>query len=198
MLDSSYPEKISFLKADDGYRFLITVMLSASTTDRQAEAAAEKLFSVYPDAAAVGNASAEDIERLIHSAGLARQKAVRIREVSAAVAERGIPGTLEELTALPGIGEKTASCYLYNILGLPAVIADTHFVRTALRLGFTDTADRNKAAKEIKERFSPDIWGRMSMAVNLHGRTFCRPKPLCSKCFLSTICPSSEAVRGES
>ncbi len=198
MLDERYPERISFLDETDGYRFLITVMLSASTTDSQAEKAACRLFSVFPDAASVGNADEASIEALIRTAGLSRQKAGRIKAVSSYVAAYGIPSDAASLMALPGIGEKTAACYLVNILGEPAVIADTHFVRTARRLGFTDTSDRARAAAEIREGFPPDQWGRMSMVVNLHGRTVCRARPDCAACFLSAICPSSEAVHGGS
>ena len=155
MLDERYPERISFLDETDGYRFLITVMLSASTTDSQAEKAACRLFSVFPDAASVGNADEASIEALIRTAGLSRQKAGRIKAVSSYVAAYGIPSDAASLMALPGIGEKTAACYLVNILGEPAVIADTHFVRTARRLGFTDTSDRARAAAEIREYCLP-------------------------------------------
>ena len=99
-----------------------------------------------------------------------------------------------ELVDLPGIGEKTAECYAEHVLGLPAVIADTHFVRVARRLGFTDTDDRAKAAREIRERFPSSQWSRMSMVVNLHGRTVCRPKPRCMECPVRTLCPSSDAA----
>ena len=66
---------------------------------------------------------------------------------------------------------------MHSILGRPAVIADTHFVRVAKRLGLTDTDDRNKSAKEIRERFPEAMWSRLSMALNLHGRVVCHAKP---------------------
>ena len=196
ILDKNFPENISFIDEPDPWRFLITVMLSASTTDKQAVKAAAALFEEYPDAASVASASLQDIERLIHPAGLSRTKAPRIKEVSRYIAEHGLPTCMEELEALPGIGEKTASCYVSQVLSLPAVIADTHFVRVALRLGFTDTDDRNKAAKEIRERFPEEVWYRMSMVLNLHGRTTCRPKPLCDKCLVSSLCPFSAFLNG--
>ncbi len=192
IIDKHYPEEISFLPVISPFRFLVTVMLSASTTDRQAEKAAENLFSVYPDERAIAAADAADIEKLIRSAGLSKSKSKNIKGTAEAVAASGLPDTMEGLMSLPGVGEKTASCYMHSILGRPAVIADTHFVRVAKRLGFTDTDDRNKSAKEIRERFPEAMWSRLSMALNLHGRVVCHTKPDCPSCPVSAICPSSE------
>ena len=189
ILDKISPKEISFIEESDPWRFLLTVMLSASTTDKQAVKAASALFSSFPEAKDVASADVGEIEALIRPAGLSKTKAPRIKEVSRYIAEHGLPETQEELEALPGIGEKTASCYLEHVLSLPAVIADTHFVRVASRLGFTDTTDRNKAAKEIRERFPSSLWSRMSMVLNLHGRTTCKAKPLCDKCPVNKLCP---------
>ncbi len=196
ILSSYYPERISFLPVISPFRFLVTVMLSASTTDRQAEAAAERLFSRFSDAGQIMDADEDEIELLIRSAGLSRSKARNIKGVARYAAEHGIPEDMEGLTALPGIGEKTASCYLAEILGKPAVIADTHFVRVARRLGYTDTSDRSLSAREIRQRFPEQMWTRLSMVLNLHGRTFCKAKPICSTCPVSSLCPSSEAGNG--
>ena len=188
MLSEHYPENISFLPVISPFRFLVTVMLSASTTDRQAEAAAESLFSVFPDPSAIASACEDDIERLIHSAGLSRSKARNIRSVAAYVERNGIPEDEKELVSLPGVGEKTAACYLVSVLHRPGVIADTHFVRVASRLELSDTNDRIRCAHQIKERFPESVWARLSMTANLHGRTVCAPKPRCQECFLSGLC----------
>ncbi|MBQ0072174.1 MAG: endonuclease III, partial [Spirochaetales bacterium] len=109
--------------------------------------------------------------------------------------ERGsIPETMEELVKLPGVGEKTAGCYLSAILGQPAVVVDTHFARTSQRLGITTHKDRGAIAEEIRERFPSDEWNRLSDAVNLLGRTYCRPKPKCSECFMHGLCPSAKVL----
>ena len=192
LLDEHYPRDISFLPVISPFRFLVTVMLSASTTDKQAEAAAERLFSVFPDAAAIAGASEGDIEALIHQAGLSRTKARNIKGTAAAVMRSGMPESEEELVRLPGVGEKTAACYLVSVLGKPGVIADTHFVRVAHRLGLTDTEDRIKSAREIRMKYDKALWSRLSMTVNLHGRKVCSPRPKCSECFLSHLCPSGK------
>ena len=133
----------------------------------------------------------EEIEELIHSSGLFRAKARNIKALSEIVAEKGIPDTLEELVKLPGVGEKTASCYLQRVLKKNAVVVDTHFERTAFRLGLTDTHDRNKAAREIKERIPEKYWNRLSDTVNSLGRQKCRPKPNCSQCPVEKLCPKN-------
>lgn len=191
-INSFYPEEISFLPVKSPFVFLVTVMLSASSTDVRASAAADRLFFRFPDEKALGGADVAEIEKIIHDVGLSWNKAKNIKETAQIIAEKGLPKTMDELLELPGVGEKTASCYLSTIMGEPAVIADIHFVRVAERLGFTDTKDRTKAARQIRERFDKEYWTRISMTVNKHGRELCRPKPKCSECFLSSICPSSE------
>ena len=123
----------------------------------------------------------EEIEELIHASGLFRAKARNIKALSEIVAEKGIPDTLEELVKLPGVGEKTASCYLQKVKGESAVVVDTHFERTAFRLGLTHTHDRIKACKEIKDTIDKEYWNRVSDTVNNLGRKFCRPKPSCNQ-----------------
>lgn len=189
-LNYHYPKEISFLEVKSPFIFLVTVMLSASSTDKRAQAASDRLFSIYKDEKALASADEDSLEALIHDVGLARSKARNIIAMSKKVVELGsIPSDMEGLCSLPGVGEKTASCYLSTILGEPAVIADIHFVRVAFRLGLTDTVDRNKAAAEIRKAFPSKYWTRLSMTVNLHGRLVCKPKPKCKECFLSSLCP---------
>ncbi len=194
-LNFHYPEDIAFLPSDNPYVFLITVMLSASSTDRMAIESASVLFKDSKEPKDIGNLEEAEIERRIHSSGLSKTKAHNIKYVSLYIAENGIPGAMEELVKLPGIGEKTASCYISTILGQPAVIADTHFVRVAKRLGFTDTIDRAKAAREIRANVPKKYWTRLSMVLNLHGRTICKARPECSKCFISSLCKSKDILQ---
>ena len=130
ILDEIYPEKISFITENNPWRFLVTVMLSASTTDKQAIKVAAELFKRFPEPSDFAGAEIHEIETIIKPAGLYRTKAPRIKEVSSYIARNGLPHTEEELMNLPGIGEKTAACYLEHVLSLPAVIADTHFVQS--------------------------------------------------------------------
>ena len=188
-LDLVFPKEIEFLPCTEPFRFLVTVILSGSSTDKMAAISAEKLFSAYPNPHSIAGAEREEIEKLIHGSGLFRAKAKNIQELSRIVDQHGIPDTLEELVKLPGVGEKTASCYLQRVKGESAVVVDTHFERTAFRLGLTDTHDRSKASREIKETIDKEYWSRLSDTVNSLGRMFCRPKPKCIECPLSKLCP---------
>ena len=189
-LFSFYPEKIEFIPQDNPFKFLVTVILSASSTDIKACKGADDLFSIAPDAKAISELPVEEIERIIHFVGLGRSKSRSIKALATVAAESGSPETLEELTRIPGIGEKTANCYLVNILDKPGVIVDTHFARTASRLGLVKATERNAIYKEIRKDFPPEIWSRLSMTVNLHGRTYCTARtPKCSDCPLNALCP---------
>lgn len=196
ILFSYYPEKISFIPADDPFRFLVTVILSASSTDVQALKSAKVLFSRFPGYEEIHAAGVEDVEDAIKSSGLVKNKARTIKAVSAVMHEKGcLPETVEELVRIPGIGEKTANCYLGDVLGKPAVIVDTHFARVANRLGLVGSTDRKKVYLQIREKYPQDIWTRLSMTVNLHGRTFCKAKkPLCGQCPLNAVCPSRASL----
>ncbi|MBQ0070620.1 MAG: endonuclease III [Spirochaetales bacterium] len=172
----------------------MTVILSGSSTDKQAELSADRLFSRFPDVSAVSKATEEEIGEEIHSSGLYRAKAHNIHELAMIVEKRGgIPETMEELVLLPGVGEKTAACYLSAILGQPAVVVDTHFARTSQRLGIATHKERGRIAEEIRGRFPPECWNRLSDTVNLLGRTYCRPVPKCGECFMNGLCPSAKA-----
>lgn len=191
-LNLHYPGNIEFLPSDNPYVFLVTVMLSGSSTDKMAMKSAEKLFKENRNPEYIAALSEEEIEARIHSSGLSKTKAHNIKVISQYITEYGIPDTLEELVKLPGIGEKSASCYIASILKEPAVIADTHFMRVGSRLGFFETQDRQKAAREIKAYVPEEYWTRLSMTLNLHGRVVCKAKCDCSKCFISDLCPSKE------
>lgn len=188
-----YPEKIEFIEEKDPFKFLSTVILSASNTDISAKRSADKLFSVFPDVDAICLANTEEIEDLIRSSGLYKNKARSIKALAQYIKENGkIPESVEELTAIPGIGVKTANCYL-GFLSRPAVIVDTHFARVSYRLGLVKKKDPASIYKEIRERYDEKIWYRMSMVLNLHGRVCCLAKtPKCKVCPVSMFCPSRE------
>lgn len=193
ILDSIYPEDISFLSADTPFRFLVSVCLSAQTTDASVMRVTPVLFSRYPGPEELSEALAEDVEAIIKPLGFYRMKARNIISLAKAIAEKGsIPDTIDELVKLPGVGRKTANCYLLHIENKPAVIVDTHFRRVAKRLGYASEDNPDKVELEIKSRFPESIWSRMSMTLNLHGRKYCHSrKPECSICPVREYCISS-------
>ena len=187
-LDKAMPERIFFLPYTDSFRFLVTVILSQSNTDRMAEKSARALFDTYPDALSIAVADIDSIEKLIHSSGLSLSKSRTIKKTALYFLEHGEPETREELLSIKGIGEKTASVYEERVLGGNAVVVDTHFERVSYRLGLSSTHDRNKTMREIMEKFPSSCWNRLSDTLNYLGRTICRPKPKCVECILKESC----------
>jgi endonuclease-3 len=105
-----------------------------------------------------------------------------------------VPRTLEELTALPGVGRKTANVVLGNAFGVPGVVVDTHVGRLARRLGFSAATDPEKVEQDLMRLVPRGRWVRLSHQLIAHGRAICRaPLPRCADCFLdATLCPSRE------
>lgn len=187
-VDENTPSTVFFIPYTTPFAFLVTVILSASSTDKRAIENSKALFETFPDERALSSASEEEIEKIIHSSGLSRVKARNIKALSEIVLEEGIGSTREELERLPGVGEKTASCFLSRVYNEPSVVVDTHFERTSYRLGLTDTHNRSKAMREIMDIYEPKYWNRLSDCINYLGRTFCRPKPNCENCYMNSIC----------
>lgn len=188
LLDENSPKEIFFLPYTDPVRFLITVILSASSTDRAAEESAARLYERFPSAEDILNAGESEIEALIRSSGLAGGKSRTIKRVAEYVCNNGVPRTREELLLIKGIGEKTASCFMQHVYGEPNIVVDTHFERVSYRLGLSSSHNRVRTMNEVKLLFDESMWNRLSDTVNLLGRMVCRPKPLCSRCFLKESC----------
>ena len=194
ILDSSYPKEIRFIKQSDPFRFLCTVILSASNTDESAVKAENNLHSVLKTPKEIADADLSVIEDLIRSAGLYKSKARSIKALSAVVVEKGmIPETIDELVKIPGLGVKSANCYL-EFIGKSAVIVDTHVKRVAFRLGLSEKDDATVVYNAIRREYDESLWSRISMTLNYHGRVCCHSrKPECDACPLSSICPSISA-----
>jgi endonuclease-3 len=193
ILDEELPKEIQFLDERDPFRFLISVILSAQTTDRIVNVVVKELFAAYPDAKALASASLTDVEAIIYATGFYRAKAKNIIAASKELVDQPVPSTMEELVKLPGVGRKTASCVLGDIYGKPAIIVDTHFSRVVNRLGLVDTKDPEKVEAGIKALLEPSRQYRFSMTVNLWGRTVCLAKrPLCETCAIGHLCPSRD------
>ncbi len=196
LLDALYPKEIEFLSYSSAYQLLISVILSAQTTDNQVNEVTPELFSSYPTPSDLCSAELEDLERIIHSVGFYRRKAVLIRSTACALVEKHqgeVPFTMKELTDLPGVGRKSANVIIGHIAGGAAIITDTHFMRVVRRLGLTDEKDPVKIEREIASLIDGSLQFRFSMTVNLHGRRVCHArKPACSECPLRDLCPSSD------
>lgn len=191
ILDRLYPEDISFLDEADPFRFLCSVVLSAQTRDDYVNAVTPKLWAKYPEAADLACCDLAELEEIIHPLGFYRAKARNLKALAQEVQKLGgvIPCDINELVKLPGVGRKTANCYINHVLNEPAVIVDTHFARVAYRLGYTDHKDASEVEMDIRKNFPPSQWSRLSMTLNLHGRKYCHArKPDCGACPVSAYC----------
>lgn len=192
ILADEYTDTTPFLEFENEFQLLIAVILSAQTTDAQVNRVTPALFSRFPSSDALAGANQEEVEDLIRSTGFFRSKARNIVACAAALNERHggeVPGTMSELTALPGVGRKTAGVLMAVVHGEPAIIVDTHFSRVARRLGLTDQKDPGKIEKEIAGCVDREIWSKLSMLLNRHGRRYCTARsPRCNACPLRQIC----------
>ena len=197
LLAQAYPDADTELDFTTPLELLVATVLSAQSTDVRVNAVTPELFARYPDAAAYAAADRAELESYIQSIGLYRSKAASIQGLAQAICERHggeVPGTLEELVALPGVGRKTANVVLGNAFGVPGITVDTHVGRLARRFGWTEETVPEKVEADLMELFPPSEWTDLSHRMILHGRRVCHARnPACDACPLAALCPSSTA-----
>ena len=196
-LKKEFPEAKCALEHDTPHQLLAATILSAQCTDKRVNLVTEDLFRKYPDAAAFAAARPSQMEKDVKSTGFFRMKARALVEMSQDVlAKHGgeVPRTMEELTALRGVGRKTANVVLGNAFGIPGVVVDTHVKRLSNRLGFTEQQDPVKIERELGELFPKRWWTISSHLLILHGRKTCAArKPKCAACSVRGLCPSADS-----
>jgi endonuclease-3 len=175
------------------FEVLILTILSAQTTDRAVLKVKEPLFKKYPTPAKLAMANAEDVEKIIHSLGYYHAKAKNIIAASHALLTTfngTMPGTMDELLTIPGVGRKTANIVLYHALGKNGGIAvDTHVRRLAQRIGFSDTDNVAVIERDLMALFPQKDWGDLTDVLIAHGRATCdAKKPMCTECVIRKEC----------
>jgi endonuclease-3 len=192
-LARTYPDAWCELDHRDAWQLVIATILSAQCTDKMVNQVTPALFAAYPTPAALAAAKPEAVEDLIHRTGFFRQKTKSIQAVARAVAgEYGghVPGRMEDLTSLPGIGRKTANVVLGTAFGRPAIFVDTHVKRLSNRLGLTVEDDPDKVETDLQKLLPPKDWTHFAHRLIHHGRRVCDArKPHCSACSLRRWCP---------
>jgi len=192
ILDSTYPDTQCALTCANPLELLVGCILSAQCTDERVNEVTASLFKKYKTAADYAAAQTSVLENEIHSTGFFRNKAKAIRECTAVIQERHggvVPGTMEELVALPGIGRKTANLVLACGFGQPGIVVDTHVFRLARRIGLTDKSNSEKIEFDLRGIISEDRWSRFSLLLISHGRAICKAKkPLCPVCSIRHQC----------
>ena len=192
-LKQQYPAALCALQYDKDYELLIAVRLSAQCTDARVNLVTPALFAAYPTLESLAAAQIEDIERYIHSCGFYRQKAKDIvYACQMLLRDYGgkVPGTMEELLKLPGVGRKTANLLLGDIFNTPgSVVCDTHCIRICGRLGLSSGTDPEKVEKQLRAILPPEESSDFCHRIVLFGREVCTARaPKCSGCPLSHLC----------
>ena len=193
-LAETYPEARCELDFRTPFELLVVTVLSAQTTDRRVNAVSPELFAAYPDATTMAGAPREDIERIIQPTGFFRAKTDSVLKLSAALVERydgEVPGRLEDLVTLPGVGRKTANVVLGNAFGVPGITVDTHVGRLARRFGWTEETDPVKVEHAVGALFPKRDWTMLSHHLIWHGRRMCHARnPACGVCPVARWCPA--------
>jgi endonuclease-3 len=196
LLEAEYPDAHCELDYQDPYQLAVATILSAQTTDVTVNDVTPALFRKYPDASALAAAEPSDVEPMIHRTGFFRNKAKNIigfaREV-VSEHEGQVPRSMAELSALPGVGRKTANVILGNAFGIDeGVVVDTHVNRLSNRLRFTTEATPEKIEQDLMALFPKERWTMLSHLLIWHGRRVCDARrPRCEACVVSHLCPSS-------
>ncbi|MFO7193724.1 endonuclease III [Thermocrispum sp.] len=173
---------------------LVAVILSAQCTDERVNQVTPELFRRYPTAADYAAADRAELEELIKPTGFFRNKANALIGLGAALVERHggeLPGKLEDLVKLPGVGRKTANVVLGEAFGVPGITVDTHFNRLVHRWKWTAEQDPVKVEFAVGELIPRKEWTLLSHRVIFHGRRVCHArKPACGACLLAKDCPA--------
>lgn len=189
-----YPEAHCELDFTSPFELLIATVLSAQTTDPRVNAVTPRLFAMYPTPDDLAVADPATVEEIIQPTGFFRNKTKSIINLSQALVERfdsKVPGRLDDLVTLPGVGRKTANVVLGNAFDVPGITVDTHFGRLVRRWKWTDSADPDKVEAEVGTLIPKKEWTILSHRVIWHGRRICHARrPACGACPLDRLCPS--------
>ena len=191
-LSEEYPEAGCELEHGDTFQLLVSVVLSAQTTDVSVNKVTPALFAKAPDAFAMAKLPEEEIAEYIRTIGMYKTKSANVRKLSQMlVDEYGgvVPGDYNELVKLPGVGRKTANVVLAEAFGQQRIAVDTHVFRLANRIGFTAEKDVFATEDALMKAIPEDSWTKMHHALIWHGRRVCHARiPACEGCCLDGIC----------
>lgn len=195
-LDEAYgTEYVCYLNHETPWQLLIAVILSAQCTDARVNIVTKDLFQKYPSLEAFANADLKELEQDIHSTGFYHNKAKNIISCARTLVEKydgEVPREFEELTALAGVGRKTANVIRGNIYHEPSVVVDTHVKRISKKLGFTKEDDPVKIEYDLMKVLPKDHWILYNIQIITLGRSICTARnPKCTECFLSDLCKGS-------
>lgn len=193
-LKRSYPDAVCALEHRNSYELLVATILSAQCTDTRVNMVTPELFRRYPDATSLARAEPAELENLIRSTGFFRAKARNLLAMAGQIAAKHggvVPQDLDALTALPGVGRKTANVVLGTAFGIASgVVVDTHVKRISRRLGLTESRTPEQIERDLMDVIPRTQWVNFSHRLIHHGRRICLARnPMCESCSLSVLCP---------
>jgi endonuclease-3 len=196
LLEAEYPEAHCELDYQDPYQLAVATILSAQTTDERVNQVTPELFRKYPDPDSLASADQAEVEAIIRTTGFFRNKARNIIGFARAVVadhQGEVPRSMAQLSALPGVGRKTANVILGNAFGIDeGVVVDTHVNRLSNRLRFTRQEAPEKIEQDLMALFPSERWTLLAHLLIWHGRRVCEARrPRCESCAVSHLCPSS-------
>ncbi|WP_078594053.1 endonuclease III [Streptomyces sp. NRRL S-920] len=182
------------LDFENPFELLVATVLSAQTTDLRVNQTTPRLFAEYPTPEDLAAAVPEEVEELIRPTGFFRAKTKSIMGLAKVLRDDfggEVPGRLDDLVKLPGVGRKTAFVVLGNAYGVPGITVDTHFGRLVRRWKWTEETDPEKVETAVASLFPKSEWTMLSHRVIFHGRRICHSrKPACGACPIAPLCPS--------
>jgi endonuclease-3 len=182
------------LDFENPFQLVVATVLSAQTTDLRVNQTTPALFAKYPTPEDLAAANPEEVEEILRPTGFFRAKTKSVIGLSKALAEQfggEVPGRLEDLVKLPGVGRKTAFVVLGNAFGRPGITVDTHFQRLVRRWQWTAETDPDKIEAAVGALFPKSDWTDLSHHVIWHGRRICHArKPACGACPIAPLCPA--------
>jgi len=192
VLERVHPDARIYLDFETPLQLLVATILSAQCTDEKVNQVTPELFRRYPTAEKLARARQSTIENLVKSTGFFRQKARSVRECCRIIAERyggQVPADIDALTAIPGVGRKTANVVLANAFGQQAIAVDTHVHRVANRLGLASSRYADRVEEELCAVIPRERWTRSTHLLGTHGRRLCTArKPDCPNCPVKDFC----------
>ena len=191
ILSETYPEASPELNFSNPYETLVATILAAQCTDKQVNKVTPAVFARWPDATAMADAPLEELFPMVKSCGF-RSKAGNIIAACRIIRDQHqgqVPHTLEELTALPGVGRKTANVVLANAFHIPAFAVDTHVFRVSNRLGLATADNVLDTEKQLMAAVPREDWCEAHHWLIYHGRRVCHAqRPDCQHCTLAPLC----------
>ncbi len=199
IFDELYPDAECSLRYKDPLQLLIATQLAAQCTDARVNIVTKTLFKKYKDVHEFAKADLKELEQDIKSTGFYHNKAINIINCCKMIIDEfggKVPGDMDSLLKLPGVGRKTANLVLGDIFGIPGIVVDTHAKRLSNRIGLVRSDDPKKIEFELMDIVPKNNWSKFCHQLVYHGRAVCNARsPKCEECKIREYCDFGKAKR---